>query len=45
MFPDIEGEKQIDNKTILTMDLKFLEELWLPGNLVFSPMITFSNDS
>ena len=36
MFPDIEGERQIDNKTVLTMDLKFLEELWLPGNLVFS---------
>ena len=35
MFPDIEGERQIDNKTVLTMDLKFLEELWLPGNLDF----------
>ena len=31
MFPDIEGEKMLDNKTILTMDLKFLEELWVPG--------------
>ena len=31
MFPDIEGEKQIDNKTVLAMDLKFLEELWVPG--------------
>lgn len=30
MFPDIEGEKMLDNKTILTMDLKFLEELWVP---------------
>ena len=26
--------KLLDNKTILTMDLKFLEELWVPGNLV-----------
>ena len=33
MFPDIEGEKMLDNKTILTMDLKFLEELWVPGKL------------
>ena len=40
MFPDIEGERQIDNKTILTMDIKFLNELWSPGNLVF-----FSRDN
>ena len=38
MFPDIEGERQIDNKTILTMDLAFLNELWLPGNRAFSPI-------
>ena len=31
MFPDIQGEKTLNNKTILTMDLKFLDELWVPG--------------
>ena len=31
MFPDIEGEPTVDEKTILTMDIRFLEELWLPG--------------
>ena len=36
MFPDIEGEKMLDNKTILTMDLKFLEELWVPGKLSYN---------
>ena len=30
MFPDITGEKQFDGRTILTMDLKFLDELWVP---------------
>merc|ERR1712227_434191 len=30
MFPDIQGEKTLNNKTILTMDLKFLDELWVP---------------
>ena len=45
MFPDIEGERQIDNKTVLSMDLKFLEELWLPGNLDFSGLVKFSYNS
>ena len=31
MFPDIEGEPTMHDVTILSMDLKFLEELWLPG--------------
>mgnify|MGYP000204474783 CR=1 FL=1 len=31
MFPDIQGVKTLNNKTILTMDLNFLDELWLPG--------------
>ena len=37
MFPDIDGEATVDKKTVLTMDLLFLNELWVPGNryLVF----------
>ncbi|CBY19806.1 unnamed protein product [Oikopleura dioica] len=30
MFPDITNEKTYNNRTILTMDLKFLDELWVP---------------
>merc|ERR1712168_1785810 len=35
MFPDIEGEPTLNNKTVLTMDLRFLEELWVPD--IFYP--------
>ena len=35
MFPDITNEKTYNNRTILTMDLKFLDELWVPGQTGF----------
>ena len=33
LFPDIEDEKTTYNRTVLTMDLGFLKELWQPGKI------------
>ena len=31
MFPDIPGEKTINNRTVLTVDLWVTDDIWMPG--------------
>ena len=30
-FPDLPAVKSLNNKTVLTMDLEFLDDMWVPG--------------
>merc|ERR1712130_324507 len=36
MYPDIQGHKAVNNRTIITMDLGFLAELWTPDIAVIN---------
>merc|ERR1712227_225287 len=38
MYPDITGHKSLNNRTIITMDLAFLENLWTPDIAVINAL-------